>query len=231
MAVPDTIKQRHAQPGNRNVAKQPMANPSSVSRTVRWHDIPEWRRDNKYILSGYRPLEADYLKVIKSLTFLHNETCNVCTHLIGAVLLPSYATTILQTTSWPKHADLASIDFIMFNIFFCSAESCLIFSAVYHLVGSHSHEVEQRWHRRDLLGIVNVTVGTFISGIYYIFYCDPVLQKIHWIIVCHSSHSDTLGRETVTNPRRMLISSLGNILRNSHSWSNIHIQVQDVTVA
>ncbi|KAI8416585.1 hypothetical protein FOFC_02897 [Fusarium oxysporum] len=71
----------------------------------------------------------------------------------------------------------------MFNIFFCSAESCLSSSAVYHLIGSHSHEAELLWHRRDLIGIVILTVGTFIPGIYYIFYCDPILQKIHWIIV------------------------------------------------
>ncbi|OBS16946.1 hypothetical protein FPOA_12496 [Fusarium poae] len=58
-------------------AKQPMTNPSPTSRTLTWHDIPEWRQDNKYILAGYRPLEEDDLQVIKSLTFLHNETCNV----------------------------------------------------------------------------------------------------------------------------------------------------------
>ncbi|KAG7000383.1 Adiponectin receptor protein 1 [Fusarium oxysporum f. sp. conglutinans] len=173
--------------------KSLMANPSPGPRTVALHDIPGWRRENKYILAGYRHMEADYLQVIKSLSFLHNETCNVYTHLIGAVLLPPYATAILRTISGPQYIDVITTDFIMFNIFFCSAESCLTFSAVYHLIGSHSHEVEQRWHRRDLLGIVILTVGTFIPGIYYIFYCDPILQKIHWIIVCHSGHLDTLS--------------------------------------
>ncbi|KAG8664346.1 uncharacterized protein FPOAC1_013684 [Fusarium poae] len=71
----------------------------------------------------------------------------------------------------------------MFSVFFCSAEICLIFSAMYHLMGCLSHEREQFWHRLDLLGIVIVTVGTFIPGIYYIFNCEPTLQKIHWIIV------------------------------------------------
>lgn len=183
MTGPDTIKQRRAQPENLNGVKQPMANPSPTTRTITWHDIPEWRRDNKYILAGYRPLEADYLQVIKSLTFLHNETCNVYTHLIGAVLLPLFATAILRTIYGPQYIDITRTDFIMFSVFFCSAESCLIFSAIYHLIGSHSHEVEQFWHRMDLLGIVIVTVGTFIPGIYYIFNCEPFLQKIHWAIV------------------------------------------------
>ncbi|EGU72168.1 hypothetical protein FOXB_17323, partial [Fusarium oxysporum f. sp. conglutinans Fo5176] len=81
--------------------KSLMANPSPGPRTVALHDIPGWRRENKYILAGYRHMEADYLQVIKSLSFLHNETCNVYTHLIGAVLLPPYATAILRTISGP----------------------------------------------------------------------------------------------------------------------------------
>ncbi|PNP54785.1 hypothetical protein FNYG_15604 [Fusarium nygamai] len=96
MAGPDTIKQRRTRPENLNVTKQSMANPPPRIKTVTWRDIPDWRRDNKYILTGYRPLEDDYFQVFKSLTFLHNETCNIHTHLIGAVLLPLFATVILR---------------------------------------------------------------------------------------------------------------------------------------
>ncbi|KAM5528115.1 hemolysin-iii channel protein [Fusarium oxysporum f. sp. phaseoli] len=165
-----------------------MANPSPISRTVTWHDIPEWRRD-KHIPTGYRPLEPDYLQVIRSLIFLHNETCNVWTHLIGALLLPLFAAAILRTVSRPQYMDVTRTDFIMFIVFFCSAELCLVFSAVYHLTESHSHEVEQFWHRRDLLGIVIVTDGSFIPGIYYIFSCEPILLKVHWtiVVVCGSA--------------------------------------------
>lgn len=138
-------------------------------RTVTLHDIPKWRRDNKYILTGYR-LEADNLQAVKSLTFLHNETCNIYTHLVSAILLPFFASSILRNI-------YIRTDFTMFSIFFCSAESCLIFSTMYHLIGSHF------WHRMDLLGIIIITIGTFIPGIYYIFNCNPFLQKIHWTIV------------------------------------------------
>lgn len=56
-------------------------------RTVTWQKISNWQFDNKYILSGYRPEKADYLEIFTSLTFLHNETCNVYTHLVEALLL------------------------------------------------------------------------------------------------------------------------------------------------
>ena len=155
------------------------------ARTVTWHDIPEWQQDNKYILSGYRQQKADYLEILTSLTFLHNETCNVYTHLIGA-LLPLIAAACMRVLSEPRFLNVSATDYVMFSIFFWCAEACLIFSATYHLVGLHSREVELFWHRMDLLGIVVVTVGTFIPGVYYIFNCEPGLQKLHRAIVSHA---------------------------------------------
>lgn len=153
------------------------------ARTVTWQQISGWQFDNQYILSGYRPEEADYLKVISSLTFLHNETCNVYTHLVGALLLPLVATVFLRHLAEPQFLNVSYVDYAMFGIYFWCAEICLVLSAFYHLIQSHSHRLEQFWHGMDLLGIVIVTLGTFSSGIYYVFFCEPNLQKAHWAIV------------------------------------------------
>ncbi|SCO54225.1 uncharacterized protein FFNC_15406 [Fusarium fujikuroi] len=131
-------------------------------RTPRWHNIPQWRQDNEYILGDYRPLKADYLQVIKRLTFVSNEACNV--YLIGAVLLQVFAAAIVRTMY--QYIDVARTDFDFFSVFFCSPGSYLLFSALQHLIGSHSKEAEQSWHRMDLLGIVIVTVGTFVPEPY-----------------------------------------------------------------
>ncbi|KAF2230030.1 mPR-like GPCR protein [Viridothelium virens] len=156
------------------------------ARTVTYQEVSEWQRDNQYILSGYRPEKAGYLEILISLTFLHNETCNVYSHLVGALLLPLVATASMRVLSEPPLLNISRIDYFMSAIFFSCAECCLIFSATYHLMGAHSYGVEQFWHRIDLLGIVIVTMGTFIPGIYYIFTCEPGLQKLHWAIVIAS---------------------------------------------
>ena len=153
------------------------------ARTVPWQEISEWQLDNKYILRGYRPEKADYLEIFTSLTFLHNETCNVYTHLVGALLLPLVATAFLRYLAEPQFLSVSSMDYAMFPIYFGCAEICLVLSALYHLMLSHSHHVELFWHGMDLLGIVIVTVGTFFSGIYYVFFCEPRMQKLHWAIV------------------------------------------------
>jgi adiponectin receptor len=164
---------------------------ASKARTVTWQQIAEWQVDNKYILRGYRPEKADYLAVFTSLTFLHNETCNVYTHLIGALILPLISPVFLRFLADPRFFNVTSMDYAMFNVYFWCAEICLVLSALYHLMQPHSHRVELFWHGMDLLGIVIVTVGTFSSGIYYVFFCEASLQKLHWSIVSLSNHHHT----------------------------------------
>lgn len=162
--------------------------PESGIRTLTWREIAYWQRDNKHITSGYRPSEADYLKTLASLKYLHNETCNIYTHLVGALLLPAIANCCMAGFSRSQFFDVRRLDYTMFWIFFLSAECCLILSTTYHLVGSHSRSVEQMWLRMDLLGIVVVTTGTFVPSIYYAFPCHLRLQRIYWTIVGHFSH-------------------------------------------
>ena len=163
-------------------------------RTVTWQEIPGWRLDNKHILSGYRPEKADYVEIFTSLAFLHNETCNVYTHLVGALVLPLVATASLRHLAEPQFLNVSFMDYVMFGIYFWSAEICLVLSTLYHLIQSHSHQVEQFWHGMDLFGIVIVTVGTFSSGIYYVFFCEPSLQKAHWGIVSLSERLSPLNQ-------------------------------------
>lgn len=186
------IKKQHVPHVNTGTTEAPTNQPLAEARTVTCGKIPPWLFDNPHIVRGYRPEKADYLAIFTSLTFLHNETCNVYTHLVGALLLPLIATAFMQALSEPQFLNVSGTDYFMFGIYFWLAESCLVFSATYHLMQPHSHHVEQFWHGMDLLGIVIVTVGTFVSGIHYIFICEPNLQKLHWTIVSPSERPPSL---------------------------------------
>ncbi|KAK4690633.1 adiponectin receptor, partial [Lecanoromycetidae sp. Uapishka_2] len=189
MSSPE-VKKRHVQGVKASTLERPASRLAPKARTVTWDDIPEWQRNNRYVLGGYRPEKADFLEILTSLTFLHNETCNVYTHLVGALLLPLIATTYMRVLSEPQFLDVSGTDYVMFGIFFWCAEGCLVFSATYHLVGPYSPAVEEFWHQMDLLGIVIVTVGTFIPGIYYMFTCEPRLQNLHWAIIIASGSAN-----------------------------------------
>ncbi|GAB1194770.1 hypothetical protein APSETT444_004020 [Aspergillus pseudonomiae] len=96
-----------------STTNDPTNQPKANARTVTWQEVSEWQFDNKYILSGYRPANADYLVIFTSLAFLHNETCNVHTHLIGALLLPLVATTFLWYLGEPQFLNVSSMDYAM----------------------------------------------------------------------------------------------------------------------
>ncbi|KAH6608124.1 hemolysin-III protein [Trichoderma cornu-damae] len=178
------LKKRQLPKVDMSTTSDPAGQPkASKPRTVTWQEVAEWQFDNKYIIGGYRPEKADYLEILTSLTFLHNETCNVYTHLIGALLLPLVTPAVLRFLAEPRFLNVSSMDYAMFGVYFWCAEICLVLSALYHLMQPHSHPVELFWHGMDLLGIVVVTVGTFSSGIYYVFFCEASLQKLHWAII------------------------------------------------
>lgn len=178
-------KKRNMRSADRKVMETLNDGPEAGPWTVAWDEAPDWQRDNKYILRGYRPGSTSYSKVVDSLKFSHNETCNIYTHLLGALLLPLVAVGFMQVLSEPRFLTVSGRDYIVLGIFLCSAECCLVFSTAYHLLGCHSYTLEQFWLRMDLLGIVAVTVGTSVSGIYYVFACHPSLRALHCTLVRH----------------------------------------------
>ncbi|PWI64979.1 hypothetical protein PCL_08338 [Purpureocillium lilacinum] len=176
------LKNRRVPRVNIGVPSEPTIHSKPRTRTVTCQEISAWQLDNRYILSGYRPENADYTQIFTSLTFLHNETCNVHTHLIGGLLLPFIAIGFLRHMAGPQFLNVSAMDYAMFGMYFWCAEVCLILSALYHLLQPHSHRVELLWHTMDLLGIVSAAVGTITSGIYYVFPCEANLRKLHWAI-------------------------------------------------
>ena len=47
-------------------------------------EIPSWQQDNEYVLAGYRQPSRSYKRCFQTLAYVHNETVNIYSHLIGA---------------------------------------------------------------------------------------------------------------------------------------------------
>lgn len=54
-----------------------------LKRLESFSDLPDYLRDNEFIIGSYRPQQSVWSSV-KSVFRLHNETGNVWTHLLGA---------------------------------------------------------------------------------------------------------------------------------------------------
>jgi Haemolysin-III related len=150
---------------------------------ISYEEIPGWYKDNEYILRGYRPVSSSTSICFVSWGYIHNETFNIYSHLIAAIvfLLAQIFVARLIKRSFPE---AKAADYIIFAFFLLTAFITLSTSFLYHTLMNHSMRVSHLWLRIDFVGILFLTLGDFVSGIYLVFYCEPTLQRVYWAMVC-----------------------------------------------
>lgn len=154
----------------------------SQKLTYLWHEIEHWQQDNHYIHSGYRAQSNSYAKSAGSLCYLHNETVNIYSHLLGAIaaILTSI---VLYSTLGSRYDTASKEDVIVFACFFGGAAACLGMSATFHTLANHSQTVSRAYNRLDYLGIVFLIWGSFIPSLYYGFQEQPDLVRTYWTMI------------------------------------------------
>lgn len=174
--------------------------------TILRDDLPQWMQDNQYIHTGYRPASNSYWKSAASLGYLHNESVNIFTHLIGAALAAITAIT-LYSTVLPRFLMATGEDVMVFSCYFLGAMACLGMSATYHTISNHSEAVAKFGNRLDYIGIVILIWGSFIPSIYYGFSAEPGLIRLYWTMVLFKHHGKTA--EIVANDPQISSFSAG----------------------
>ncbi|CAM6086053.1 unnamed protein product [Calypogeia fissa] len=169
-----------------------------------YHSVPEFMRDNDYIVGHYR-VNLPFKQTLLSIFTIHNETLNIWTHLLGFFLflgitiytarqLPRVAENSLQNFSrlhsgWETiRDDLADIMAPRpknpitrwpFFIFLVGAMFCLLASTACHLLGNYSKGLQSIMIRLDYAGIASLIASSFYPPIYYSFMCTPLLCNIY----------------------------------------------------
>lgn len=117
---------------------------------------PHWFGDTDYILHGYRRQTNSFRGCMLSLTYLHNETGNVYTHLIGLLtIFPLIYFTFFQ---WMTSESTSIYDYLAITPFFIGSIVCLGCSTVFHLCTCHSRHVSVACNKADYVGIVFLQV-------------------------------------------------------------------------
>ncbi|KAK3389517.1 hemolysin-III related-domain-containing protein [Podospora didyma] len=145
---------------------------------VLWDDLPAWRRDNVYIQRGYRQTSNSYWRSFVSLSYLHNETVNIWSHLLGAVAF-TCGGAFLHSVVAPRYGSASSADVLVFGCFFAGAYLCLGMSATYHTLQNHSPAVNKWGNKLDYTGIVFLIVGSYVPALYYGFVCKPTQLTLY----------------------------------------------------
>ncbi|KAE8677167.1 Heptahelical transmembrane protein 1 [Hibiscus syriacus] len=136
--------------------------PSTPCALVSYKELPEYMKDNEFILSYYRanwPLKGALFSIFR----WHNETLNVWTTTSNNLidLKPESESDVTRVTRWP------------FYVFLAGSMFCLLSSTICHLFSCHSHHLNLSLLRLDYAGITAMIITSFFPPIYYIFQCDP----------------------------------------------------------
>ena len=153
-----------------------------IRRTIHLDELPHWQRDNQHILTGYRPASASFVKSFQSLTYIHNETVNIYTHLLPSAATIPFAYLVYRALSI-RYETANHADIIVFSCFFAGAAFCMGMSALYHTISNHSPAVARIGNACDYVGIVGLIAGSFVPSVYYAFYCRRELQILYWTMI------------------------------------------------
>ena len=150
--------------------------PSSTLETLKnqllchFDDLPEWQKDNEYIHNGYVRETNSYKEIMKSLTYLHNESVNIYTHLLPGIFCLLLILGVLEHKTMPKYITTSSLDYMVINFFFFGVIFCFSMSASFHCFKAHSERVSIFGNKLDYLGIVFLIISSMVSIMYYGFY-------------------------------------------------------------
>ncbi|KAG0372910.1 hypothetical protein BGX24_012426 [Mortierella sp. AD032] len=142
-----------------------------AKRLLRFEELPKEWQSNPYILTGYRFLSSKR-QCLKSIFRIHNETCNIWTHMLGLLGLIALGlhihTSVLGTSTTTTLYDHA-----VFLFFFVAASECLISSTLYHTFLCHSHLTVMRCAATfDYIGIGVLITASVMATLHYGFFCD-----------------------------------------------------------
>lgn len=136
-----------------------------------FHATPAYMTDNRYIHTGYRPELMTFYRCFLSLFYVHNETGNIYTHMVGAIAFFS-GWLYLENSLLHDHPFMERF---VLAAFFMGAFVCLTGSTIFHTCCAHSHSVHRATNKLDYAGISSLIGGSVLPIIYYAHFCHPYL--------------------------------------------------------
>ncbi|ORZ16517.1 hemolysin-III related-domain-containing protein [Absidia repens] len=148
-------------------------------RLLAYEELPTGWRSNMYIHSGYRFLSTPRA-CFHSWFYLHNESGNIFTHLIGFIAF--FCIGIYELFYSKLLSDAPVVDWIIFTTFFVAVCKCLMCSMVWHtLSGINDYHLFTRVACLDYVGISALICASLMLSEYYGFYCNVTWRNTYLI--------------------------------------------------
>ena len=179
---------RRSSPGDNNYGqkespKYPIAKrPKTKRRLLARHEVPSWCSHNPFLLTGFRPTSESAQECVESLGYVHNETVNIYSHLVPAVITFTRAA-FCHLYFRAHYPNALLVDQLAFYLHLGVSTFCFTVSTTYHMSLSHSEFYADFWGRLDYVAILLQLVGSGMSGTHFGFYCEPGLRRFYLLLV------------------------------------------------
>lgn len=129
---------------------------------LHYYQLPLNWRENRYIIHGYR-FTLDHFHVCKTIFhFNHNETCNIWSHMLGALTILYLG--FVQFPSSSVFAANSWLDNAIMYLFLTAAMQCFIYSVMWHTYCGFAHlATRTRFACVDYTGITVLITCSVIS--------------------------------------------------------------------
>ena len=158
----------------------PQKQPSSLDyELITYHQLPQWAQDNEFIQKYYRKSNTNWQHILISSFFqFHNETYNIYSHLIPAVLAILIANHFIFLPSSSFTND--SLEKSVWIGYLCCAAIMLTCSWTFHASYCHSYKTFCIASKLDYAGISFMIIGSFLPWLFYTFYCEKFLFRFYF---------------------------------------------------
>lgn len=147
------------------------------SKYLHYYQLPLSWRENRYIINGYRFTLLHQTMWELIFHFNHNETLNIWTHLVGALVM-----TYLGLVHYPKTEAFAHStvgDNAIMALFIFASLKCLVSSVLWHTYSTFAHlTIRNRFACVDYTGITVLVTCSVISAEYCSLYNYPKLLAL-----------------------------------------------------
>ena len=145
-------------------------------------EVPEHSR-RPFIVSGYRPPQNETTSlpttVLRELSYFHNETGNMVTHVFGLGIIVTIAINYFLSAGLQS----TFLDKVVMGLYFGSVSYCFAASVCFHALCSHPYQTYCKALTCDMLGIVACILGSFYSGLWLGFRCHSRIAYIYMGII------------------------------------------------
>ncbi|CAN8096064.1 unnamed protein product [Discula destructiva] len=161
----------------------PQAEPAPAAETAKptkegvklllWAEIEQWQQHgSEHIHSGYRSATASITDCFSSWLYIHNETVNIYSHIVGAavfLLLPVY---VFAVSIPPRYQVATTADVLVCSTYFLGVAACFILSTTFHTLMSHSQAAYLQGMKLDFQGVLVLMWSATLPLVFYAFACE-----------------------------------------------------------